>query len=88
MHRRPGTQPDTCGTGRDGAVLSHDPWVEIMNGTVLTQPHATWAIVAAATGGVILRPWRLPEALWPLIGASAMIALGLLPRDTDLTMNG
>jgi hypothetical protein len=24
----------------------------------------TWAIAALATGGVILRPWRLPEAIW------------------------
>jgi hypothetical protein len=25
---------------------------------------ATWGIAALVTGGVIVRPWRLPEAPW------------------------
>jgi arsenical pump membrane protein len=40
---------------------------------------ATWGIAALATSGVILRPWRLPEALWAVLGAVALVALGLLP---------
>ena len=40
---------------------------------------ATWSIAALATGGVILRPWRLPEAIWAVLGAAALVALGLLP---------
>ena len=28
---------------------------------------------------VILRPWRLPEALWAVAGAIALVAFGLLP---------
>jgi arsenical pump membrane protein len=40
---------------------------------------ATWSIVAAGIAGVILRPWRLPEALWAVAGAIALIAFGLLP---------
>jgi arsenical pump membrane protein len=40
---------------------------------------ATWAIAAIATAGVILRPWRLPEAIWAVLGAVALVAFGLLP---------
>jgi arsenical pump membrane protein len=40
---------------------------------------ATWAIVALALGGVILRPWRLPEAIWAVAGAVALVASRLLP---------
>jgi arsenical pump membrane protein len=40
---------------------------------------ATWAIAAVATGGVITRPWRLPEAIWAVLGAASLVALSLLP---------
>jgi arsenical pump membrane protein len=40
---------------------------------------ATWVIAALATGGVIVRPWALPEALWAVLGAVALIALSLVP---------
>jgi arsenical pump membrane protein len=40
---------------------------------------ATWAIAALATGCVIVRPWRLPEALWAVLGALGLVALSLLP---------
>jgi arsenical pump membrane protein len=40
---------------------------------------ATWAIAAVATAGVILRPWRLPEATWAVLGAAALVTFGLLP---------
>ena len=39
----------------------------------------TWAIAALATAGVILRPWRLPEAIWAIAGAVALVLLTLLP---------
>ncbi|HWK47942.1 MAG TPA: arsenic transporter [Stellaceae bacterium] len=39
---------------------------------------ATWGIAALATGGVILRPWRLPEAIWAVAGAALLVAIGLL----------
>ena len=39
---------------------------------------ATWGIAALATGGVIIRPWRLPEAVWAVLGAAALVAFGLL----------
>jgi arsenical pump membrane protein len=40
---------------------------------------ATWGIAALATSGVIFRPWRLPEGIWAVVGAAALVALGLLP---------
>ena len=43
-----------------------------------------WAIAAIATGGVILRPWQLPEALWAVLGALALVLLGLLPWSAAL----
>ncbi len=39
---------------------------------------ATWGIAAAATGGVILRPWKLPEAVWAVAGAALLVGAGLL----------
>ncbi len=39
----------------------------------------TWAIAGVATAGVIARPWRLPEATWSVLGATLLIALGLMP---------
>lgn len=40
---------------------------------------ATWGIAAVATGGVIVRPWRLPEAVWAVAGAVILVGAGLLP---------
>lgn len=40
---------------------------------------ATWAIAALAAGGVIARPWKLPEAVWAVLGATSLVALSLLP---------
>ena len=40
---------------------------------------ATWSIAAIATGGVILRPWGLPEAVWAVAGAAALVLSTLLP---------
>jgi arsenical pump membrane protein len=46
----------------------------------VTNSHAAiWGIAAFATGGVILRPWGLPEAIWAVLGASALVFLSLLP---------
>jgi arsenical pump membrane protein len=45
-------------------------------------PHETllaWSIIILATGGVIIRPFRLPEAIWAMAGAVALVLLGLLP---------
>ena len=39
---------------------------------------ATWSIAGLATAGVIIRPARLPEAIWAVAGAVALVAFGLL----------
>jgi arsenical pump membrane protein len=36
-------------------------------------------LVGLATAGVIFRPFRVPEAVWALAGAAALVLLGLLP---------
>jgi arsenical pump membrane protein len=38
-----------------------------------------WGIALVATSGVIFRPWRLPEAIWAILGAAALVGLGLFP---------
>ncbi|MGO9472910.1 MAG: arsenic transporter [Rhodomicrobium sp.] len=40
---------------------------------------ATWGIAAASAGGVVIRPWGLPEAVWAILGAGLLLLLGLLP---------
>jgi arsenical pump membrane protein len=42
-------------------------------------PALAFAIILAATFGVITRPFRLPEAIWAVAGAVLLVALGLLP---------
>ncbi len=46
---------------------------------VLASPWATWGIAAAATAGVIIRPFSWPEYIWAAAGAVLLVALGLLP---------
>jgi len=51
-------------------------------------PHDTilaLSIIIPATAGVIIRPFRLPEAIWALAGAVALVAFGLLPIGDALT---
>ncbi len=40
---------------------------------------AIWSICALATLGVLVRPFRWPEAVWAVLGAVALVAFGLLP---------
>jgi arsenical pump membrane protein len=40
---------------------------------------AIWATCALATLGVLVRPFKWPEAIWASIGALALVLLGLLP---------
>jgi arsenical pump membrane protein len=44
-----------------------------------TEHIAAWAITLVATGCVITRPFRWPEAIWAMAGAVLLVALGLLP---------
>ena len=46
----------------------------------MTHAHAaTWAIAAAVILGVIVRPFKLPEALWAVVGALLLVVTSLLP---------
>ena len=46
-----------------------------------TAPHDAiwaWSITVIAVAGVIIRPFRLPEAVWAAMGAAALVLFGLL----------
>jgi arsenical pump membrane protein len=45
---------------------------------------AIWSIGTLATAGVILRPFKLPEAIWAVAGALALVCFGLLPVSAAL----
>ena len=49
---------------------------------IATPAIATWGIAALATLGVITRPFSWPEATWAVLGAAALVVLGLLPAGT------
>ena len=46
---------------------------------------AIYTISAVATCGVIIRPWRFPEAIWAVLGALALVAFGLISSADALT---
>ena len=46
---------------------------------ILASPWTTWVIAAAATAGVIIRPFSWPEYIWAAAGAVLLVVLGLLP---------
>ena len=58
-----------------------------MDGITISQA-ATWGIAALATGGVIVRPWGFPEAIWAVLGAAALVLLALLPWHNALAAIG
>jgi len=39
---------------------------------------ATWTISAAAILGVVIRPWKIPEALWAVLAALALVVFSLI----------
>jgi arsenical pump membrane protein len=52
-----------------------------------TATFAIWSIAALATAGVIARPFRLPEAIWAVTGATLLVVCGLLPpRDAAIAV--
>ncbi|MHC2434504.1 arsenical pump membrane protein [Bradyrhizobium sp. USDA 4451] len=44
----------------------------------------TWGIIAPATAGVIIRPFRLPEAIWAIAGAAALVTCNVLTASEAL----
>jgi arsenical pump membrane protein len=56
---------------------------------VTSGPHiATWLISACVVAGVILRPWKLPEALWALLGAAVLVLFSLISLQAAWTAVG
>ncbi len=47
-----------------------------------------WCIAGVATLGVIVRPFGVPEFIWAVLGAAALVALGLLPWRDALVAAG
>ena len=48
--------------------------------TLVSPSHvATWSIAALAILGVIVRPGRLPEAIWAVLAAVMLVTFGLMP---------
>jgi len=47
--------------------------------TPTTPNLAIWAIAVLATAGVLIRPFKWPEAVWAVLGAIALLVFGLLP---------
>ncbi len=61
---------------------------DLLYRSLIMSLHDTWlayAIIIPATAGVIIRPFRLPEAVWAVAGAILLVALGLLPVAEALT---
>lgn len=48
----------------------------------------TLGIAAIATLGVIVRPWSIPEYVWAVLGAAALILPGLMPWRSALAAAG
>ena len=42
---------------------------------------AIWAIACLTTAGVLIRPFKWPEAVWAVLGALVLVGSGLLPLD-------
>ena len=53
-----------------------------------TTTACVWCIAGAATLGVIVRPFGVPEFIWAVLGAAALVALGLLPWRDALAAAG
>jgi arsenical pump membrane protein len=49
---------------------------------------AVWIIAALATAGVLIRPLKLPEAVWAVMGAAVLLVSGLLPPADGLRAVG
>jgi arsenical pump membrane protein len=49
---------------------------------------AVWVVCALAIAGVIVRPFRWPEAIWAVAGAGLLVGAGLLPAGQAWTALG
>ncbi len=49
---------------------------------------ATWVVAILAISGVIIRPWRVSEAVWAVCGGCVLVVFGLLPWHEAATAVG
>lgn len=49
---------------------------------------ATWTVAALGVAGVIIRPGKVPEAVWAMLAAVVLVACGLLPITEALNAVG
>ena len=49
---------------------------------------AIWAVAVLATAGVLIRPFKWPEAVWAVLGAAVLLVSGLLPPPDGLRAIG
>ena len=59
-----------------------------MPGIEVATSEMVWGIAGVATFGVIARPWNLPEFIWAVAGAVALVVLQLLPWQEALAAAG
>jgi arsenical pump membrane protein len=55
---------------------------------ILSSPFSVWPIAAVSTLAVITRPFKLPEAVWAVMGASTLCGFGMLPWSDALKAIG
>ena len=48
----------------------------------------TWAIALCAVVGVVVRPFKWPEAVWVVAGVALLVVFGLLPVDAAINAIG
>src|SRR5258707_659867 len=62
------------------AICAGEASISIVPRVMLASPAhiATWCIAALAIVGVIVRPWKLPEALWAVFAAIALLVFSLI----------
>jgi arsenical pump membrane protein len=63
-------------------LLDHWSTAQVDNNVII------WGITGVATLGVIVRPFRVPEYVWAIIGAGVLVACGLLPWQDALAAAG
>ena len=79
------TMQGTATARGDRPIARLQPPIRMIHWPAAGVPHlATWAIAAAATAAVIIRPGRWPEAVWAVAGALALLACGLVSASTAL----
>lgn len=63
----------------DNAAQRHSLSNDDQMNAILNSPLSVWTIAVVTTLGVIIRPFKLPEAVWAVLGALVLCCSGMLP---------